>query len=435
MVAADTTVGATPSPRCFELSTSAFRLEGGARLPRHHVRGFWWGPEEDLPWLAARAQLLAADDPCMTREQPVARGEAPVGKAVDARIEAPPPPERSTVLVVHALTADCRVGGEGGWWGPLVGPGEPLDPTRMRVLCFNNLGSCYGTFGPEDTGYPRLADEPEPPSLLGKGFTGKGFTGKGAFSVDPRAPATLTTWDQARSILLALDALGIDRVDLVVGGSVGGMITLCLAVLAPDRFARVVPVATAPRSTSWIRGFNHIARMAILADPGFPDDPARGLELARQIAHVTYRAEAGLAGHDPPYAATWHGATPLRVQTYLEYQGRKLRARFFAGAYLAQLCAMDHHDLERRPSPPETEERWTLGESWGTSRLCAPTYAIGVDSDQLFPAHHGERLAAQLAERGVVTGHYRITSPNGHDAFLLEWDQLREALRAAWDLG
>lgn len=411
-----------PSPRCFELALSPFRLEGGAVLPHHHLRGFWWGPSDDLDWLASRARLLPDDDPCMRAEVPVARAEA--------ELPLPPPeaplalsaPERPTVLVVHALTADCRVGGEGGWWGPVVGEGEPLDPTRMRILCFNNLGSCYGSYGPADAGFPTAADEITPP----------GYEGKGAFPYDPRLPATVTTWDQARSILVALDALGIERVDMVVGGSVGGMVTLCLAALMPERFARVVPVAASARSTSWIRGWNHIARMAIVDDPGFPDDPARGLELARQIAHVTYRSEAGLRHHDPPLGDAWHAQTPLRVQTYLEHQGRKLRRRFSAAAYLAQLSAMDHHDIGRSPGTPEPFERWRPGGSWGEERLKSATYAIGVASDDLFLPGHGQRLVETLRAQGVPADGRLIHSPHGHDAFLLEWAQLREALKAAW---
>jgi len=412
----------TPSPRCFELTTPPFRLEGGAVLPHHHLRGFWWGPDDDLSWLASRSRLLPADDPSMHGEAPVVR-DAPLDVAPDGRtprsaLDLP------TVLVVHALTADARVGGEGGWWGPVVGRGEPLDPSRMRILCFNNLGSCYGTFGPADAGFPTAGDETAPPT----------YEGKGAFVYDPRMPATVTTWDQARSILLGLDALGIGRVDMVTGGSVGGMVTLCLASLAPERFARVVPVATAPRSTSWIRGWNHIARMAILGDPGYPDDPWRGLEIARQIAHVTYRAEPGLADQDLPHdaSAPWHGQSPLRIQTYLEHQGRKLRARFSAAAYLAQLSAMDHHDISRSPGEPEPCECWAAGGPWGEARLRSATYAVGIDSDQLFLATHGQRLVARLRSQGVPADGRLIRSPHGHDAFLLEWAQLRAAMRAAW---
>lgn len=417
-----------PDPTLFDLPLPPFRLEGGARLPRLHLRGFLWGPSaDDISSLSKIAAILPERGPedvgevAESRDGPAldalhARGAAAAERRGALSADVP------TALVVHALTADPRVGGPGGWWSPIVGPGEPLDPDRTRVLCFNNLGSCYGSFGPADAGFPSLADEPDVAP----------FEGKGAFAVDPRQPATVTTWDQARAILLALDALGIERVDLVVGGSVGGMITLCLAALAPERFARVVPIAACARSTSWIRAWNHIARQAILSDPGYPEAPDRGLELARQIAHVTYRAEASLAAHDAPYRAPWAGRDPLRVQTYLEHQGAKLRRRFIASAYLTQLSAMDHHDLERAPGPPEPFERWTSAGPWGVARLRSATFAIGVDSDQLFLPGHGEALVRALRDGGVPADGALIHSPHGHDAFLLEWDQLRAALTRAW---
>ena len=116
-----------------------------------------------------------------------------------------------------------------------------------------------------------------------------------AVSLDEhRLPATVTPWDQARAILQALDALGIEKVSLVTGGSLGGMIVLCLAVLAPERFERMAPIAAAEKASTWVVGWNHVARQALLLDPGFPEAPARGLELARQLAMITYRAEPGL---------------------------------------------------------------------------------------------------------------------------------------------
>ncbi|MEM9691798.1 MAG: alpha/beta fold hydrolase [Myxococcota bacterium] len=407
-------------PQLFDLSVVPFRLEGGVQLPQLHLRGFSWGPATDD---AVGAHRLGEDDPAYEREHPVRRSRA--------ELAAMPPPARAatttevpTVLIVHALTADARVGGPGGWWAPLCGSGQPFDPDEVRILCFNNLGSCYGSYGPADEGFPRLRDEP-PPSP---------FTGKGAFALDPDLPATITSWDQARAILLGLDALGIDRIDMVTGGSVGGMVTLCLAALAPKRFRRVVPVATSARSNAWLRGWNHIARMAILADPGYPASPDRGLELARQVAHMTYRSESGLGTREAARGASWHPQDPLGVQTYLEHQGAKLRNRFYASAYLSQLTVMDHHDLSRPPGSPSPGERWTPDGPWGEERIQAPTLAIAVDSDQLFFAHHSQHLVETLSAAGRRAECFTIRSPHGHDAFLLEWDQLREAFGRAWNL-
>ncbi|MFP2905544.1 alpha/beta fold hydrolase, partial [Pyxidicoccus sp. 3LFB2] len=323
------------------------------------------------------------------------------------------PPPVPTVLVVHALTGDMRAGGEGGWWEPLIGPGRALDPTRMRLLCFNNLGSCYGTTGPADEGFPGRLDDTRfgPPPPVAKGDLKQD---------EQRLPATLTPWDQARSILLALDALDVDEVALVTGGSLGGMVVLCLAALAPERFARMAPIATAESATAWVVGFNHVARQALLLDPGFPEAPHRGLELARQLAMLTYRAEAALETHQarPP---VWSSRALYPVQSYLEHQGRKLEARFDARAYLALLGAMDHHDLARCPDG-------------GLPRIRASALCVGIDQDQLFLPQHMAVLSRRLREHGRHAEYAVLSSPYGHDGFLVEWEPMAALLTRALEL-
>lgn len=449
----------------FDLDLAPITLEAGAVVQEHVVRGWWTGPEEDREPLAARATRVAEARPAPV-DAVVRRSGTDAAALSAARRDAAPrraaaprlDPEIPTVLVVHALTGDARVGGEGGWWSEVVGPGRALDPDLLRVLCFNNLGSCYGTSGPLDRGFPSRAHDARFPAPRPEG--------KGAFRVDEGAlPATVTTWDQARSILMALDALGIDRVQLVTGGSVGGMILLCLAALDPLRFERMLPFGATELATAWILGWNHIGRQAILSDPGFPADVRRGLEIARQIGHMSYRAEPGLAqrqgrnlARDPAVgraASAWTSRTPYAVQTYLEYQGQKLRARFDARAYLAQIDAMDHHDLARPPQPPGPDERWPAEvvpggaapavpapagapelpvdpavrpadprDSWGLRRIRAAALTVGIDSDQLYFPRHMRLMAARLRALGRWAVHGEIESPHGHDAFLIEWDQV-----------
>jgi homoserine O-acetyltransferase len=336
-------------PSGFVLELPPLRLESGGLLTGHRVRGTALGPVE-----------------------------APV------------------VLLVHALTGDARAAGADGWWGPLIGPGRPLDPSRHRLLCFNNLGSCYGSSGPTQAGFPE---------------------------------GPLTTWDQARSLLLALDALGVAEVALVAGGSLGGMIALCLAALAPERFARLLCLAAAESSSSWVAGFNHLQREAIrLAGP------ERGLGLARQIAMLSYRAEEGLDEQQlrPPGAPL---EEPQRVRSYLGHQGDKLCARFDARSYLALLDAMDQHDLARPPPAPSPAERWRHGPgergAWGVARIRASALLVGIDSDQLFFPAQLRRLAYRLRCRGVAAELALLRSPHGHDAFLLEWEQLAALVRRA----
>jgi homoserine O-acetyltransferase len=424
--------GGQGAPVLFELELPGVTLEAGAHLERHVVRGWCWGPAGEEAVLAARARVL---------DRAPWRGGAPVlvqrGPEVQAQAEgrpaaggAMPDPAIPTVLLVHALTGDMRAGGPGGWWEPVLGPGRALDPGRCRLLCVNNLGSCYGTSGPRDAGFPRrTADrhhEPLPPS------------GRGAFHDDEaQLPATVTTWDQARSLLMALDALGIGRVHLVAGGSLGGMIGLCLGVLAPQRVERIAAFGAAVRASPWLIGWNHVGRRAVLADPGFPHDGGRGLELARQLAHLTYRAEPGLeirhgrrlapSGIDDGPERTWSPRAAYAVQTYLEHHGQKLRRRFDARAYLCQLGAMDHHDLGRLPS-------WQAAPAdgaWGVERLTSSLLAVGIDSDALFSPGHLRGLAEELASRGVTAEYAEIRSPHGHDSFLIEWDQVAALLRRA----
>ncbi len=365
-------MGTSASPFLFELALPGLTLESGHWLERHRVHGWCWGPESD-----------AAD---------VSAGQ-PLSSSVP------------TVLVIHALTGDARAGGPDGWWEPLVGPGHVLDPRRCRLLCFNLLGSCYGTSGPSDADFPTAPDG---------------------------TPATLTTWDMARSLLLALDALQVRELALCTGGSLGAMVALCLATLAPERVERLAPIAGAAQSTAWVVGLNHVARQVLRMDPGFPHDVRRGLAVARQLAMLSYRAEAGLEALQGRHLEEpWSPERPARIQTYLEHQGEKLVRRFDARSYLCLLGAMDHHDLSRPPPPPGPSESWRHGPTWGPQRLRAHVLAVGIDTDVLFFPQHMAQLAADVRALGGTAEETVLRSPHGHDAFLLEWEQMGAVLARA----
>ncbi|RKH08512.1 alpha/beta fold hydrolase [Corallococcus sp. CA053C] len=400
--------------RVFDLSLPDLPLEAGACVAPHLVRGWWWGPPEDLAWLQSRARVHSEEETRAGRLQVVRRSASELrDAAANARRNGPrrAPTPVPTVLLVHALTGDMNAGGEGGWWEPVIGPGRPLDPSRVRLLCFNNLGSCYGTFGPADEGFPQRTDDTR--------FGPAPVLPRGDLRLDERSlPATVTPWDQARSILASLDALGVEEVALVTGGSLGGMVVLCLAALAPERFQRMVPIATAESASAWVVGWNHVARQAILLDPEYPESPRRGLELARQLATLTYRAEAGLdALQRRPNA--WSSRALYPVESYLEYQGSKLEARFDARSYLALLGAMDHHDLARVPTPRGGP---------GLDRIRASTLSIGIDRDQLFPPEHMVTLSRRLRAQGLHSEYAALCSVHGHDGFLIEWDALAPLL-------
>jgi len=370
---------AAASPRLFDLRLPPLTLLGGATVDPHHARVQWWGPETDLPVLERLGTQVSPE-----AAEPVARSvplRAGRGAALDPAIP--------TVLVIHALTGDARAAGPDGWWAPLVGPGRPLDPSRVRVLCANNLGSCYGSSGPLDAGWPD-------------------------------GVAQLTPWDQARALWALLDVLGVPRLRLATGASLGGMIALCLPVLRPGGVERLLPIGTSSASSAWVTGWNHVQRQILRLDPGWPSDVSRGLELARQLAMLTYRAEPSLdarqhrrAGRPPE--APW----TLPVQSYLEHQGKKLRRRFDARAYLLQLEAMDTHDLD---APPPG----TPGGPLGAFALC-----VDIDTDQLFTPAQVDLLADWLTAHGAEARRATVRSPHGHDAFLIEWEVLDPLVRLA----
>jgi homoserine O-acetyltransferase len=314
-------------------------LERGGTVRRHRAAAWWWSRPGDMP--------------------------------------ANPLPDVPTVLLVHALTGGAKAGGPGGWWDPVIGPGRAIDPNHYRIICFNNLGSFYGSSAPGLPGFPK----------------GKKIA--------------VTSTDIARAILLGLDALGIQRIHLAAGGSLGGMAVLALAALAPARFERILPIATTVTSSAWVIGWNHVARSILKLDPGYPHHVARGLEVARQLAMLTYRAEPGLEAKRVADGRT--------IGSYLEHHGRRLHGRFTASCYESQLDAMDHHDL-LRPLPG------TKGPA--IERIRASALVLDVDTDQLFPPAQSDELVRHLRANGSHVERVTLRSPHGHDAFLLEWNQL-----------
>jgi len=341
-------------PQVFDLRLPDLALERGGVVHRHRLHGWWWSRPGDVP------HALQRDVP--------------------------------TVLIVHALTGGAQAGGHGGWWEPLIGPGRAFDPAKYRIICFNNLGSFYGSSAPGMPGFPR----------------------------GPRV--TLTSVDLARSIIQGLDKLGINRVHLTTGGSLGGMVVLALGALAPKRFERLLPIAACVAASAWVVGWNHVAREILRLDSGYPHHVGRGLEIARQLAMLTYRAEPGLETsqhRDLPPIRRFKG---YRIQSYLEHHGRKLLHRFTARCYELLLDAMDHHDL-LKPLPGQRGS--------AVSRIRASTLIVHVDSDQLFTPAQNDELARRLRAHGARVQRALLNSPHGHDAFLIEWAQLAAIVNRA----
>jgi homoserine O-acetyltransferase len=300
--------------------------------------------------------------------------------------------EHGWVLVFHALTGSHEVH---QWWGPLLESGKILDPARRPILAANLLGSCYGSSSPR----------PGDPSA-------EGFP-------------DLSPGDLARAHALLLEELGIGHLALALGGSLGGMVALEWARRATVPTEGVVvfaaPAATSAQSIAW----NAAQRMAIEADPAWQRGryapgagPTAGLAAARAIAMITYRSGVEFEGRFGREST--RARNTFDAEYYLRRQGEKLVARFDAASYVSLMRSMDLHDVgDRAIAARETRGR--------VRRLIG----VGIDTDILYYPAEVLDWVETYAAAGVDARYREIRSPYGHDAFLIEWDQVEEIIREA----
>ena len=299
-------------------------------------------------------------------------------------------PKRDNVIwVVHALTGDAN---PAEWWNGLVGEDKFYDPADHFIICANFLGSCYGSSNP--------------------------------LSIDPKTNQAyyydfpdLTTRDLARSLNLLKNHLKIDQIHTLIGGSLGGQVALEWAYTLGKELKNLVVLASTAKSSPWVIGFNESQRMAIQADQtwGSPKKDAgkKGLEAARAIAMLSYRhPEDFIKKQSDQDEKLDH----FKSSSYLRYQGRKLANRFNALSYWTLSKTMDSHNLSRH--------RGTLENA--LSKISARTLSIGVNSDLLFLPDE-----SQFISKHVPFGTYKeIQSDAGHDAFLIEFEQLAYLLKS-----
>ncbi len=293
----------------------------------------------------------------------------------------------NAVVVCHALTGTADAD---DWWAAMFGPGRALDPDRDFIVCQNLLGSCYGTTGPTSV-------DPATGAPYGPDF-----------------PA-VTVRDMVAVQADVLAALGVRRVRLVIGGSLGGMQALEWAAMFPDRVDAVVPIAVSAAHSAWCIGWSEAQRQALFADPAWrggrydpAHPPAGGLAAARMVAMCTYRTRDAFQvrfGRRPQ-----DDSGLFAVESYLRHQGRKLVARFDANAYVTLTRAMDSHDLGR--------SRGGLAAALAGIRV--PAQVVAIDSDVLYPPSEQAELAAGMPRAELATLH----SPDGHDGFLIQVDAL-----------
>ena len=322
----------------------------------------------------------------------------------------------NAIFVCHALTGDAHVAGlhaadsrKPGWWDELVGPGKGLDTNKYFVICANVLGGCQGTTGPN-------CIDPE---------TGKHFGASFPF-------LTVGDFVQVHSALVR--HLGIQRLLAVVGGSLGGMQVLDWAARFPDQIRAAVCLASAAKLTAQGIAFNCVGRRAIVTDPNYhggdyydqATGPHHGLSLARMVAHITYLSETSIEKkfgrrlqHADHFAYELMHETEFQVESYLHYQGSRFVERFDANSYLYLTRAMDYFDL--------AEQYGTLEKA--LARTEARFLITSYTTDWLFPTVQSRELVDALVAARRHVSYVELSSPFGHDSFLLEVDPLAELLQ------
>ncbi len=311
----------------------------------------------------------------------------------------------NAIMVCHALTGSARAAGDQGWWDPLIGPGMALDTSKYAVLCSNILGSCYGTTGPASEDL-----------LRGRPY-GARF---------PR----ISVNDMVKVQRRLCEQIGVKTLVTVAGGSLGGLQVLEWAAQAPQMLRSIMPIATGLSHSAWNIAFNEVARQAIRQDPAFHDGdyqahgtvPEAGLSLARMIAMISYRSAAsfeGRFGRNIPATDEDHEGN-YDVESYLHYQGKKLVERFDANCYMRITEAMDDFDVGHGRG----------GGAEALSHFSGPALALAIDSDVLYPPWQQQQIVDALRGNGNHVTYGEIHSPHGHDAFLMEWEQLEEHIRA-----
>ena len=318
------------------------------------------------------------------------------------------PEKDNVVLICHALSGNAHVAGynsaedrKPGWWDMMVGPGKPIDTNRYFVICSNFLGGCSGTTGPSSV---------NPATEKPYGFEFPIFTIEDMVNVQKRL----------------LDKLGIGHVLAVIGGSVGGMQVLQWAISYPQFIDAALCIASTARLNAQSIAFDAVGRNAILNDANFNSGqyhdrqiPSRGLAIARMIGHITYLSEESMRsnfGRQLRAAAEYKYDfnSEFSVETYLDYQGQTFVERFDANSYLYITKAIDYFDL--------TREHSSLRQAF--ANVACRFLVVSFSSDWLFTPQQSEEIVDALGAEGKDVTYCNITSPYGHDAFLLEVGKL-----------
>jgi len=360
-----------------------------------------------------RVVLYTEDDPLVLDS-----GEtiAPVEVAYETYGERAPG-DGNVVVVCHALTGDANAAGHHGdptrpgWWDTLIGPGKPVDTDRLFVVSSNLLGGCQGTTGPSSL-------DPSTGEPYGLRFP------------------LFTVSDLVRVQRRLLAHLGIERVLAAIGGSLGGMQVLQWALDHPDELENGIVVCATARLSAQNIAFSAVARAAIMNDPDFQDGdyygtgrgPDHGLSVARMMAHITYLSEESMRqkfgrriqDRDEP---RFDLGVDFQVESYLQHQGKTFLDRFDANSYLYLTRVMDYFD----PFQDADLVRERLARC-GTRFL-----VLSFDTDWRFDTSHSRHIVRVLTAHRVPVTFREISSPHGHDSFLLEVPDYHRTVAAYLD--
>ncbi len=309
----------------------------------------------------------------------------------------------NAILLCHALTGDAHAAdgnGRSGWWGPLIGPHRAIDTNRYFVVCTNVIGGCAGTTGPAS----KMSDDV---TVYGSHFP------------------VITIRDMVRVQFPLLKQLGIKKLHAVLGGSMGGMQALEWPIIYPDFVERAVVIAANPAFTAMGLAYNEVMRRAIVSDLNYLDGdyanagkfPEDGMRLARMIGMITYRT-AQLFDERFGRQFTSGNSFDPEVGRYLRHQGNKFMERFDPESYLTLIRAMDLHDIGRGRG----------GYHAAYQKIAAELLWIGIRDDLLYPPKQIQLAVNEAKTSGVDVTYAEIDSVLGHDAFLLEFEQLTDLI-------
>ena len=309
----------------------------------------------------------------------------------------------NAILVCHALSGDAHAAGyhrgakDAGWWETMIGPGKAFDTDQYFIICSNVIGGCKGSTGPSSF-------NPETGTPYALGFP------------------VITIADMVNAERLLIDALGIDRLLCVSGGSMGGMQTLQWASAYPEKIRAAIPIATALKHSPQQIAFDEVIRQSIMADPAWRKgnyydhgQPKKGLAVARMIGHITFMSDQSMEEKfsrklkQEGYSFTF--TEDFEVEGYLRYRGDSFVKRFDANSYLYITKAMDYFDLSNGLFMPEAEKADTK------------FLVISFTSDWLYPSHQSQEIVRLLKKRRIAATYCDLQSTYGHDAFLVDIEE------------